>query len=461
MSAPSGGRPSTRRRPPARAVAVAVGWAGLVGLVALRPSPTLGTRWLAVTLTCVVLAALVVLLPGVRSPAAAGAGEDGSGAGAGGEATRGRTDDGRTERARTARAREVGGAWAALLVGTVGTTSSATLLGDALLRGVGPAEPLADAAVLGAGVVLLGSGARTLLRGARWGRRLVAVAVALALLQLVVQPSLAVTLAVARYPVAPGDRTPADLGLEAEDVATTTSDGVRLAAWYLPPAAPGGAAAGGRTPAVVLLHGSGSTRASVLDHAAVLVGCGYGVLALDARGHGDSAGLPMEIGWFADADVRAGVDALAAREDVDGIGLVGLSMGGEEALTEAAADPRVGVVVAEGATARTLSDALRVRSGWHGWLEWTVTAIDKTAVDLLSTARPPAALRDAAGAIAPRPVLLVAGEGEGPAAAWIRDGAPGTTTLVDRPDTPHIGTLAQDPAAWRSLVCGALDDALR
>lgn len=433
-----------RRRPSApsaRAVAVAVGWAGLAALVALRPSPTTATRLVAVTLVGVALAGLVVVLPGgVARGGTPAPADHASGAG---------------------RVRRTLAAWVALLAGTVGATAGATLLGDALLRGVGWAEPVADAAVLGAGAVLLGSGARSLLRGAGWGRRIAAVAVGLALLQLVVQPSLAVTLAVARLPVAPGGPTPADVGLVAEDVTLTTADGVRLAAWYLPPARADRPSAVEPTPAVVLLHGSGSTRSSVLEHAAVLVGCGYGVLALDARGHGDSAGLPMEIGWFADADVRAGVDALAARDEVEGIGLVGLSMGGEEALTEAATDPRVGVVVAEGATERTLSDALRVRQGWHGWLEWTVTAIDKAAVDLLSTAHPPVALRAAAAAIAPRPVVLVAGEGEGDAAAWIRDGAPATTTLVDRPDTPHIGTLAQEPTAWRSIACGALDGALR
>ena len=60
---------------------------------------------------------------------------------------------------------------------------------------------------------------------------------------------------------------------------------------------------------------------------------GYGVLLLDARGHGDSGGRAMDLGWFGDLDVTAAVDHLAARDDVDPdrIGAVGMSMGGEEA----------------------------------------------------------------------------------------------------------------------------------
>ena len=54
-----------------------------------------------------------------------------------------------------------------------------------------------------------------------------------------------------------------------------------LAGWYAP--SRNGAA-------VVLLHGAGSTRSNVLDEAVVLAEHGYGVLMLDARGHGESAG---------------------------------------------------------------------------------------------------------------------------------------------------------------------------
>lgn len=57
--------------------------------------------------------------------------------------------------------------------------------------------------------------------------------------------------------------------------------------------------------AIVLLHGAGSTRSDVLDQAAVLAHYGFGVLMIDARGHGDSGGRAMDFGWHGDADSAA------------------------------------------------------------------------------------------------------------------------------------------------------------
>src|SRR5690606_16506366 len=95
---------------------------------------------------------------------------------------------------------------------------------------------------------------------------------------------------------------------EHTSLAVETADGVRLAAWYVPST---------NRAAVVLLHGAGSTRSNVLRHAAVLADNGYGVLLLDARGHGESEGRAMDFGWWGDADVTAAVEALAGRADVD------------------------------------------------------------------------------------------------------------------------------------------------
>ena len=109
---------------------------------------------------------------------------------------------------------------------------------------------------------------------------------------------------------------------------------------------------------IVLLHGSGSTRDGVLDHLAELARAGFGILAFDARGHGESDGTAMDWGWYGDRDTAAAVSFLEHRPDVERgrIGAVGLSMGGEEALTTAASDPRIRAVVAEGATMRAFSD---------------------------------------------------------------------------------------------------------
>src|SRR5690606_4079731 len=128
---------------------------------------------------------------------------------------------------------------------------------------------------------------------------------------------------------------------EVEEVTVRAGDGERLAGWFAP--APGGAA-------VVLLPGAGSSRDAVVDHLAVLHEGGFAVLALDPRGHGRSTGRGMDWGWYGEADIAAAVTYLAGRADVDAgrIAVVGLSMGGEQAIGAAGADERIRAVVAEG-----------------------------------------------------------------------------------------------------------------
>ena len=291
----------------------------------------------------------------------------------------------------------------------------------------------------------------------RWWRatpgwwRLLGIPAAYLVLQFVLLP---VTTAVyATHPPAfpPTAATPADRGLSARDVRLATSDGVGLAAWYLPPH--NGAA-------VVLMHGSGSTRASVLDHAAVLARHGYGVLAVDARGHGASDGTGMELGWHGDQDVGTAVSWLARRPEVGRIGALGLSMGGEEVLGAAASDPRIRAVVAEGALGRGAMDDGWLPSDLQGGIQRIELAVQTAVVRLLTDAPEPISLRRAVAAIAPRPVLLVAGAPELVGDRYLRAAAPGSVDLVELPDTPHTGGLATHPAEWEARVTGFLDRTL-
>jgi pimeloyl-ACP methyl ester carboxylesterase len=95
-------------------------------------------------------------------------------------------------------------------------------------------------------------------------------------------------------------------------------------------------------PTVVLLHGGGQTRHSWREAAREFAECGYYVVALDARGHGDSDWSPQ--GAYS-------LDALAAdlSEVLAGLGgqvaLVGASMGGATALVLAAASTRIKALV--------------------------------------------------------------------------------------------------------------------
>lgn len=255
-----------------------------------------------------------------------------------------------------------------------------------------------------------------------------------------------------------GATTPADVGHLYLDVEPVTRDEVTLSGWYL--TSTNGAA-------VVLLHGAGSTRSSVLDHAAVLARHGYGVLLVDARGHGRSGGRAMDFGWYGDLDVEASVSFLEARPEVEPgrIAAVGMSMGGEEALGAAAADPRVRAVVAEGATNRVAEDTAWLSEvyGWRGHTQEALERLVYGTADLLTDASPPRPLREAVAVAAPRPVLLIAAgdvADEAPAGRHIQRGSPGTVELWVAEGAAHTGALDAHPLEWERRVTAFLDRAI-
>jgi pimeloyl-ACP methyl ester carboxylesterase len=217
---------------------------------------------------------------------------------------------------------------------------------------------------------------------------------------------------------------------------------------------------------VVLLHGAGETRAATLPQAEVLAAHGYGVLMVDARGHGDSGGRGMDLGWHGDADVRAALDFLDGRDgvDPDRIGVLGLSMGGEEAIGAAAADPRVRAVVAEGATGRTAADKdAWLPGGVSGALQRGLDRVSYAVVDLLTAGSPPTSLRDAVAEASGTPFLLITAgtmPDEEDAAAVLRDAAPDRVQVWTVPGATHTHALSAEPAEWEQRVTGFLDAAL-
>jgi uncharacterized protein len=139
----------------------------------------------------------------------------------------------------------------------------------------------------------------------------------------------------------PPIQDPADVGLPYERLEVQTVGGARLPAWWIP------ANHGAAGPAVLLIHGWESSRDRTLPNALVLHAAGFHVLTIDVRAHGDNPAevLPLTAGEFG-ADAQAGVQALLARADVTTVGVLGHSMGATGALLAAAAEPRVGAVVA-------------------------------------------------------------------------------------------------------------------
>ena len=186
------------------------------------------------------------------------------------------------------------------------------------------------------------------------------------------------------------------------------------------------------------------------------------MLLFDARGHGESSGRAMELGWYGDQDVAGAVSFVASQPDVTAaIGVIGLSMGGEEAIGAAAADGRIHAVVAEGATNRVAGDLdfLANEYGLRGWLQGRIDWLRFSVTDLLTPASPPITLRQAVVAAAPtRFLLITAGNvaDESVVARVLAAASPSTVEVWDVPDTGHTKAFATHPEEWESHVTSFL-----
>jgi len=183
------------------------------------------------------------------------------------------------------------------------------------------------------------------------------------------------------------------------EITLTTEDGVDLAAWYRAPT--NGAA-------IILLHGGGGTREDMRGYVAMLVDHGYGVLAMDLRGHGDSEGTVNRLGWQGTKDVGAAVAYLNAQPDVEVIGGLGSSMGAEVLLGAASAYPDVRAIVADGATQRCLDELRALESERPLYRNFTARVFF-AAVELFSGDDPPKPLLDSMTEAESTHFLLIAG----------------------------------------------------
>jgi pimeloyl-ACP methyl ester carboxylesterase len=349
------------------------------------------------------------------------------------------------------------GRWAGLALAAYGFAAATVAIGvgGSRLLEVGPADVAGVGVILGvsAGLVLLVLGARMSLASTRWWHKLLAIPAGLVVAGML-GTSLSVGLMMTNAaPMPLGDATPSDVGLGYEDVELRTADGVRLEAWYVP--SENGAA-------VVLLAGAGSTRDGEVERAAALAGEGFGVLMLDVRGHGGSGGEANLMGWYGELDVKPGIDYLLARGDVrDGrVGVVGMSMGGQQAVAAAGDDPRIRAVVADGVVGRHSSeiDAPNAIDGLMGWMMMQAT-------ELTTGAPHPTPLVDAVRAASPHQVLVIAaGKGamgmEADFANQLVNASPKTVEVWNVDDVSHTQAFSKHRGEWTARVTEFLDAAL-
>jgi fermentation-respiration switch protein FrsA (DUF1100 family) len=308
---------------------------------------------------------------------------------------------------------------------------------------------IAAPALLGLGVWTLWTSRRRgdhLVR--RYGRRLLKFAAVFVTASIVVLP---VSISYIGSHVSRADVPDAELGAAYENVKLETSDGLELEGWYVPST---------NRAAVIVFPG----RSGAQKQARMLARHGYGVLLYDRRGEGDSEGDPNSFGWDFDKDIRAGLDFLAHRDDVDPqrIGGLGLSVGGEMMLQTAADTKELAAVVSEGAGARSLAEEVDDVSGF----EKVGTALSYTVRDLSNSVfqnrLPPENLTQLVPKIAPRPIFLIHGGADDnghrnpdyfraakqPKQIWEAKGG-------------HTDGIAEQPQEYERRVVAFFDEALR
>ena len=99
-------------------------------------------------------------------------------------------------------------------------------------------------------------------------------------------------------------------------------------------------------PTIILCHGYESSRSELLTLVSALQDHQYNVFVFDFAAHGANAGMTT-FGYKEAEEVRAAIDTLAARSDVDptSFGLWGYNLGAYAALREAETDKRVRALV--------------------------------------------------------------------------------------------------------------------
>jgi len=197
--------------------------------------------------------------------------------------------------------------------------------------------------------------------------------------------------------------TPADYGVDYEEVAFTSTDGVSLSGWYL-----GGARS---NVAIACGHGLFRSRREVLDRAVFFRKLGYDTLLFDFRRHGESEGEKVTLGFHEQKDFLGAVDFLQRQKPEREIVLYGVSMGAAAALLAAAESTEIAAVIADSPFSSiefTVIHHLKLLFGVPRFpigmallffLE-TEGDFDREVFDL----------KKAVTAIGDRPVLIVAGE---------------------------------------------------
>lgn len=247
--------------------------------------------------------------------------------------------------------------------------------------------------------------------------------------------------------------SPADSGMDYENVTLETSDGLFLQGWYIP---------SNNRAAVIVVHGFKGNRVGALPHGMMLARHGYGVLLIDLRAHGESEGEVFPFSWQSDADVFAAVEYLQRQPNVDHdrIGALGLSTGAIVVLQAAVNTEHIRAVVSDGAGPPTAKDSILAN---HWLLAPGIWMFFKSG-ELLSGVPSVPALVDTMSQISPRSVMLISsiygptGEAAANRNFYAASGDP--KILWELSDVGHVGGLFAKPQEYEERVVSFFNQAL-
>lgn len=122
--------------------------------------------------------------------------------------------------------------------------------------------------------------------------------------------------------------TPSEVGPLAQTekrFTLTTKDGIEIAASFV-------SAQDEDAPIILLFHGNGASRGQFARHLSWLPQNGFHALAVDFRGHGQSAAEPKSFGYTEARDAHAALKWAREEFPRSKIGVLGISLGGAAAL---------------------------------------------------------------------------------------------------------------------------------
>ena len=164
--------------------------------------------------------------------------------------------------------------------------------------------------------------------------------------------------------------SPAEFGLDIENVDLVTSDGLHLRGWWIP--------ANGSVKTIIFLHGYAGSMDPDLKYAPAIHEAGCNILMFDFRAHGRSEGNLTTIGALEVSDVQEAIDFALARKS-EKVGLLGFSMGGRTALlTAAQSEKRISSIISDGGPLR-LSFTIRQELKEKG-IPWGIRHVLTTGI---------------------------------------------------------------------------------